>query len=190
MKVVFLFPLFLFLTACSPSNGDQPSQAVNEENTTPNNQMSLEQQKQAIVQLEETGQLPKLDRTDSLTGIDQDQNGVRDDIDAYINQLSLRLSLSDFQKKLLINHAANYQEVLRVEHTKETAKENINNYSKSLGCLSKYFSWDYSENPTLISKKIRDYTYNTKQRMIHYLKYNKLLDGTVTSYTSEVDCND
>ena len=39
---------------------------------------------ETIEELEAAGALPKLDRTDSLTGTDSDQNGVRDDIDAFI----------------------------------------------------------------------------------------------------------
>lgn len=39
-----------------------------------------------LADLENRGLIPKLDRSDSLEGPDQDKNGIRDDIDAYIAQ--------------------------------------------------------------------------------------------------------
>ena len=43
--------------------------------------------KEAFSQLEARGELPVLDRTDTIAGIDANQNGVRDDIEAFINSL-------------------------------------------------------------------------------------------------------
>ena len=43
--------------------------------------------KEQIAKLEKSGQVPTLDRTSSLLGIDANNNGVRDDIEAYINSL-------------------------------------------------------------------------------------------------------
>ena len=39
-----------------------------------------------IAQLEASGSLPSLDRTDSISGIDANANGVRDDIEQYIEK--------------------------------------------------------------------------------------------------------
>lgn len=41
----------------------------------------------ALLVLEDSGQIPKLDTSDSLAGTDDDGNGVRDDVDSYIDSL-------------------------------------------------------------------------------------------------------
>ena len=55
--------------------------------------------KEAFAQLEARGELPVLDRTDTIAGIDANQNGVRDDIEAFINSLPD----TPVQKKRLYN---------------------------------------------------------------------------------------
>lgn len=41
---------------------------------------------QKIVKMKDSGELPKLERTNTVWGIDADKNGIRDDIDAYIKK--------------------------------------------------------------------------------------------------------
>jgi hypothetical protein len=122
-------------------------------------------------------ELPILDRSDNLTGVDDNQNGIRDDIEKYINK-----NYSDEgQRKALFQDAKVMQESLLIDITDMIAVKKIGiQQSRSIHCIfSKFKSTDVSDqNPSIISKKIESMTANTKERLKAYLRYNKALDGT------------
>ena len=41
---------------------------------------------QKITKMEDSGELPKLERTNTVEGFDADKNGIRDDVDTYIKK--------------------------------------------------------------------------------------------------------
>lgn len=67
-----------FLVACSSNNNSDT-----QNNQTPTTPQTPEAQ---VLAMEDSGEITKLDRTDSLLGTDSNNNGIRDDIDTYINQ--------------------------------------------------------------------------------------------------------
>jgi len=68
----------LAITACGGKSNSTDSGAGANTPSTPAS---------SIAGLERTGAIPKLDRSDSLAGPDANNDGVRDDIDAYIKQV-------------------------------------------------------------------------------------------------------
>lgn len=103
--------------------------------------VSKEAMDKAIKRFERNGVLPKLDYSDSYQGEDKDQNGVRDDIDAYIASLPD----TEVQKRSLTQLAkyeglkANFSQLTEAEVT-DLAKNLLNTaycvntkYSDSVG---------------------------------------------------------
>jgi hypothetical protein len=126
-------------------------------------------------------ELPKnLDRTDSLAGIDENQNGIRDDIERYI----VENYPDEGQKRALFQDAKVMQKSLLVNVSDMTAVKKIGvEMSRSVTCIfSKFKSRDVSDqNPHIASKKIEFMTTNTKERLKAYLRFNKAMDGSVLS---------
>ena len=125
-----------------------------------------------IKRLEDNGTIPKLNRDDTLVGEDNNSNGVRDDIDIYIDEhyskpkehAAVIQSAKVLQKALLVDKS-NMDEIRKVD-----IEDN-----RAVHCLFQVFE------PAKISNEIESLTTNTKERLLEYLKYNKALDGTVSS---------
>jgi hypothetical protein len=133
-------------------------------------------------------ELPKnLDRTDSLAGIDENQNGIRDDIEKYI----VENYPDEGQKRALFQFARVVQENLLVDVSDMTAVKKVSiKGSRAQNCIfSKFKSRDVSDqNPSIAWRKILSMTTNTKTRLQAYLKYNKALDGTASSLPERDTC--
>jgi hypothetical protein len=129
--------------------------------------------KEQITKLEDSGALPKLDRSTSIAGPDVNNNGVRDDIEAYI----AALQLIDVQKKALMQDAKVMQMTLTVDLTDKVALQKVGDaLSASINCLS-----DNMPNFGEYSQKIESMTANTKERSKQYLKYNAARSGSSTT---------
>ncbi|ARP38396.1 MULTISPECIES: chromosome partitioning protein ParA [Vibrio] len=124
---------------------------------------------------------PMLDRSDSLTGTDANNDGIRDDIEAFINALEV----TEPVRKSLKQNARYSQENLYHDFSKKT-KANIdkamamgNKYNKVIAC--KKFVGIPVRDRTNTGKTTRALTYNTKARTMAYLAYSHLLDGSVST---------
>ncbi|EMF7427572.1 chromosome partitioning protein ParA [Vibrio vulnificus] len=127
---------------------------------------------------------PLLDRSDSLTGPDTNQDGIRDDIEAFIDALEV----TEPVRNVLKQKARYSQEA--ISHDFESASDEnerlsykiSEKYNKVLAC------YDYLkvsvEDSTQISRTVRALTYNTKARTLAYLAYNRLLNGTGSTLLS------
>lgn len=121
---------------------------------------------------------PELDRTDTVAGIDADDNGIRDDIDAYIS----RTYANEEQRKAVSQYAKSLQASLLVDKTDKIAvKASSNTKARAVGCIFKKIPGGTSPNDGRVIEEILGATINTKQRMMEYLELNKALDGTVIS---------
>lgn len=151
----------LLLSACGSGNG-----------TGQNTPQSSNAFSESRLVAEKTGAIPVLDRTTSLLGTDADGNGVRDDIDAYIN------SLPDtaLQKKALKQVATSLTETLTVDTLNPTAVSTaVTNSMNSIRCISA----QYGDNGYKSAKTIEKYTINTKERFVVYMKFNQEMSGKV-----------
>lgn len=152
----------VFLTACG-GGGSQPPI------TTPPKTFQT-----TILDLESSGKLPALDRSASMAGPDANDNGIRDDVDAFINnqgynaaQLkSAQQTARAIGKILIVN--TNNQDELRASDL---------NLQKSIKCVFSKFS-DVNQSAAAI-KNIQKITANTKARVEAYIKYQIAMDGKV-----------
>ncbi|RSD30481.1 chromosome partitioning protein ParA [Vibrio pectenicida] len=124
---------------------------------------------------------PMLDRSDSLTGTDTNQSGIRDDIEAFIDALEV----SESVRNALKQNARFTQENLYHDFSQKT-DENIRKaldisykFDKVLAC-EEFVGIDIDDIINT-SNTITALTYNTKARTMAYLAYNHLLDGSVST---------
>jgi len=122
-----------------------------------------------------------LDRSDSLTGTDVNKDGIRDDIEAFIDALevtepvrkSLKQEARQAQESLYHDWSeknnANIKKALAISHK----------YNKILAC-KKFVGIDVDDNINT-GRTVDVLTYNTKARTMTYLAYNHLLDGSVST---------
>ena len=135
--------------------------------------LSTQSLAEQIKTLEDTGAYPKLDRSTDLKGPDQNLNGVRDDVEAWINAQPI----TDVQKKAAIQKAEAFQKTLFVDLADKVALQAVGDSSSAAtNCLYDVYMKDTA---TLrkINNKIEAITFNTKERTMRYIAYNKALSG-------------
>ncbi|MEX3983860.1 hypothetical protein AB4Y45_33285 [Paraburkholderia sp. EG287A] len=170
----FCVAMALSLSACGGSSSSDP----NKTQTPASAPTSISQ---AIAQAESTGQIPTLNRDDTVAG--PTTNGVRNDIAAYIN------SLPDtaVQKKALLQDAAALQLALTVDTTNQAAMLDVGQkIMKSSHCMfQQYGTTDAPKK----SGDLEKFTVNTKARFDAYEKFNNAMSGTtLKSVITGADC--
>ncbi|CAH6949581.1 Chromosome partitioning protein ParA [Vibrio chagasii] len=124
---------------------------------------------------------PMLDRSDSLTGTDANNDGIRDDIEAFIDALEVPEPV----RKALKQNAHYTQENLYHDFSQNTdanikkALDISSQYDKVLAC-EEFVGIDIDDGINT-SNTITSLTYNTKARTMAYLAYNHLQDGSVST---------
>ena len=122
---------------------------------------------------------PLLDRSDSLTGPDENNDGIRDDIGAFIDALEVEEPVRNALKQ----HARYTQKNLYHDFSQKTdaniekAVRMGNEYLKVIAC-EKFVGINVDDGINT-SRTITALTYNTKARTMAYLAYNHLKDGSV-----------
>ena len=188
-RVLFCGVFCAALAACNPS----PSQPLVPPGTpsavdivgqlpvpNPPSNLSLKDQ---IAQLEKSGQLPNLDRSDSVLGPDINNNGIRDDIEAFIASLQL----PDKQAKAALQSAKAMQLTLSVDTSDKAAVQRVGEISMaSTNCL--FDSIPDGQIANQLGLAIESKTANTKIRVTKYLAYNSASSGSSTSSPSGDTC--
>ena len=141
--------------------------------------------KSQIQALERSGAVPALDRSASLTGPDANNNGVRDDIEAYI----AGLPVSAVQKRAAMQSAKALQNTLTADVQDKVALQKLGDgLMASSKCLGAVFAPDMAAMSDM-SGKIEAMTANTKERAKRYMQYNSARSGSVTSMPSGDTCD-
>lgn len=134
-------------------------------------------------ELEESGRLPKLDLGSDVTGIDADNDGLRDDLARHISSLQENES----QKSALRQLARAISATLTVDLTRDVDVRNVSRaLVEAVNC-----TWD--RYPGIEAdeaiRRIRSVVVNTKARFDAYERYNAKRDGTVTTLPDGDTCN-
>lgn len=164
------------LSACG-SEGDSSNPATQKPLT----------QAETLQKLEDEGKIPKLERTDSIAGIDNDQNGIRDDIDTYI----LKNYPNEEQRKAVNQYAKSIQAYLTTDVTDELAvQEASNQNTRAMSCIfEKFNKSDNGPNGSIVDE-IGSITTNTKKRLVAFYKFNSALDGSVVTLPKRDFCDE
>ncbi len=174
-KVLTLSLAVAALTACGGS--DKPTPPAPTADTSQN----LGAQIQA---LEASGQLPKLDRSTDIKGPDTDNNGIRDDIDAWI----AAQPITDPQKKAAQQMARVQQAALVADLSDKSTLQILGDRSMAaVKCLRQSFMPDYQKGYDLVDQ-IEAKTANTKERTKQYIAYNRAASGSVTELAPGNNC--
>ena len=118
-----------------------------------------------------------LDRSESLTGPDENNDGIRDDIENLINLLQVTEPVRN-----AIKQNARYFQKNLYHDWGDDSDENVvkawrmgDEYEKVLAC--KNYAGISARDSGNIAKTLTALTYNTKARTMTYLSYNRLQDG-------------
>ncbi|MGX1926793.1 chromosome partitioning protein ParA [Vibrio sp. NH-7] len=185
MKKRFLL-LTLVLSGCSSSSGGGSRVSERVVPSTADIELTpqlIEQLKSQPTIDDQVGILydkfePLLDRSDSLMGVDANEDGIRDDIEAFIDALQI----SEPERRAIKQDARNAQEVLYHDFTDETYENKttafniIKGYEKVVAC--KGYVGIPVDDRINTSRTITALTYNTKARTMAYLAFNRILIGT------------
>ncbi len=137
-----------------------------------------------IQALEASGALPALDRSTDIKGPDANNNGVRDDIEAWIASLPI----TETQKKAAMQSARASQRALLVDLMDAAALQSLGNLEiASTVCIKDSFIPDRPLG-SVLSSKIEAMTANTRERARRYLDYNKAVSGSATSLPEGNTC--
>jgi len=126
-----------------------------------------------------------LDRTDTLAGLDHNLNGVRDDVEQWINSHDT-LSLSAQQALLRYAHIMQ-QTVLAAAQQPPRALELARQQASAQACLAGQA--ELKPNAVAWSRRLRQITANTEARVRAHLAYSAALDGRSWSLPLQEDCN-
>jgi hypothetical protein len=139
--------------------------------------------KEQIAALERSGAYPVLDRSSDIAGPDSNSNGVRDDIENWINAQKL----SDSQKKALMQDARATQRTLLVDLNDKAALQRA---GEGLASSSNCGLIQFSPYATFskLAGQIEAMTANTRQRAERYMKYNAARSGSSTSMPEGNTC--
>lgn len=157
--------LMLALVGCGGGKGADPAKPE------PSAQEKLES-------LETSGAIPQLERLPTIEGIDINGDGVRDDIEQYIEQKYT----DPAQRKAAMQTARAFQAMLLVDKNDAMALERVSEMGgRALNCRSAVFpgvqgikAWSD------MSSELEAMTTNTKERLLAYLAYNKARSGSVS----------
>jgi hypothetical protein len=163
----------MIVTACGNDDG-QSSAAKTDASTPvappPGTLSEGQQLRIEIERLEHLGELPTLDRGTDIAGPDENHNGVRDDIDAYI----AALPITDLQKKAVVQRAREQQVELLLDPTdKQAVAASSNRSMAASNCM-----WDRFNNSDNLSTRIEAITANTPERARRYMRFMAALNGT------------
>ena len=122
---------------------------------------------------------PKLNGSDTLGGIDSDNNGIRDDVDDYINtkytipkeKAAAQQMARAFQMKLVVDL-----------NNKKSINDTAIFSKRAINCAI-----DVAPDKNIMYD-IKAVTYNTKKRVKRYFAFDDLRDGSVSSMPEGDTC--
>jgi hypothetical protein len=178
--------LCLMMAACSDTHEGAPA-ATEPAASTASPTNAAPHLRNEITRLEQQGVLPALDRGTDIRGPDSNNDGVRDDIDAYI----AALSITDTQRKAAMQRARNQQAKLLVDPTDRQAVISLSKQSiAATKCMADVFEGALADGSDELAFKIEAITANTPERAKRHINYMAALSGTSVSYPSGDTCEE
>ncbi|BCM26001.1 hypothetical protein [Methyloradius palustris] len=195
-RSLFVFVASLLLYGCSKDDEPKLSADISyQEPVSPYEKMltDLEEQSKAYT---------FLDRTDTLGGVDVDQNGIRDDIQKFIDQKKY----TERERVGITQMAKSIQEIVKLDLKDEAAVHDatINSY-KATACLiqvttdenkAKALMGDknqgaVSNDKTLLqtAQQLGNMTANTRIRIVNYLAFNDEVDIAYNAADMPMPCD-
>lgn len=180
LKFLTVIAAAVILAACGGGGGASPA------DTAPPPPPPPKTPAQKIADLESSGALPKLDRSAGIAGVDANNNGVRDDIDALV---ASRYPTAP-QRAAATQMAGVFQAAMLVDKANAIAVRAVSvRSSRAVHCVYTRFTDDKGDlNPSAVMAELRGSSANTKERLKAYLAFSKALDGTTSSIPEGDTC--
>ena len=138
-------------------------------------------------EIKQSGYLPKLNHDRDIKGPDVNQNGIRDDVDLYIEKNFINME----QRQAVKQFAMVLQESLLLDTSRQYPLRKIAfEKSRAIGCIYQRFSQDTRHKPSNVVQHVIAVTTNTKQRFKAYLAFSKAMDGKSITLPNENLCNE
>lgn len=126
-----------------------------------------------------------LDRSTAIAGPDANADGVRDDINRWIDDQAL----SDPQKRAVMQMARTMQQTMLVDSTdKPAARATAERDFVAIRCVYAAFERG-SDKPSQLVSRVESMTANTKERTMQYIKYNAALGGMAFDMPDKPACD-
>lgn len=140
-----------------------------------------------IARLEASGEIPVLERSASLGGIDANSNGVRDDIERYIEKKYAEPA----QRRVAMQTARALQKTVQVDTNDEFAVESVSQDGmRAVNCRGAVFPGvEGFKEAFRMSQELESLTTNTLLRLKAYMAYNKAVSGTVSQLPTGDTCD-
>ena len=182
MNKTFCLMLAMLLAGCDSGGNtgftyptEDSQESIQTESPLPNQPSQDLSPAEKLAALEAEKKLPKLDRNYELAGVDEDNNGIRDDIDAYIQE-----NYSDpKQSAAAAQFARSMQSIILADpEDMDQVRAARRASTRATYCLYRTFDLKIGVQPGNVSSTIEAMTTNTKQRIKAYFRFHKSLDGT------------
>ncbi len=172
LKLTITTITLITLTACNSSNGKGKQNSahglINVPPIAQSQTIKLNEDKKASITLKATDE--------DIAGPDKDNNGIRDDVDDYIDS-----HYTDVKRRKAAQQLARmYQEMLTVD---KSDKDKVAEVSKK-GMLA----ISCAVNNNIYLREIKPLVLNTKKRVKEFYKYDSLRDGTTTTLPEGDTC--
>lgn len=138
----------------------------------------------ALSLLEDSGQIPRLDTSASLAGTDDDGNGVRDDVDSYIDSL-----LDSSAQKGALRQISKAYTMALLAGSSEDSTELRNTSIKLMNGI--HCLWDTYDS-SLASDRlgdIRKVNVNTVERFKAFMEFSRKISGWSVRLPREGTCD-
>lgn len=183
LSLVLVSMLLLFVIACSSKDTNN---VVNGDNSTRsggtagqsllngiiNGLFGKATAADALKAGDKSGAFPALNRDDTIAGPDSDNNGVRDDIDTYINALPD----SSAQKSALRQTSKAIRNAISIDTTNQNAlTDATKKIANAAACVHTQYESATASNKNSEMEKL---TVNTKIRFQAYEKFSAAISGT------------
>jgi len=134
-----------------------------------------------LANLEDRGVIPRLDTGTTVEGTDADDNGIRDDIEAFIDFLPI----TETQKDASLSYARSFQQELLVDLDDEVEINlTIQNTMEAMKCLQSRSPERWQD----LVDAISNVSLNTEERITRYLTYSEAVSRSVIRLPSGNTC--
>ncbi len=134
-----------------------------------------------IVGMESRGEIPVLDRSTSLGGVDADKNGIRDDIDRLI--AAQHKGVDETKALQQLARALQYRLTAGIS-TREAKKRESVHLERAMNCMSMRFGEHMDEMDRLFDLLSKS-SVNTRARKLEEDRLDALASGTVIESSYE-----
>jgi hypothetical protein len=178
-SLIIGLPIYISLLSCGGSNNESVSETAK---YTVKNEI-IDSIEADFKNLERTNQLPLPDQSDTLSGFDLNQDGVRDDIERLIEMQPISLK----QKELLTEKAKWLQEVMALDLSDQQSV-NRQGEKSSLNAVCLMHGFEDTSAAAKYSRLITSQTMSTFERIQKYEAYNASRDGSVSRLPNTSKC--